>query len=194
MSWISVTEFRYPAGWGTVRDRKERAAEYCRKLEEEGRHLPLHKRNELLHVDAFPSRPTKGGRILRVFTNLNSARPRVWNTSDRFDVLAKQYAMDVGLGRMASRSSFAGAGFFRAATRLLRFAGLPSAKRSAYDQFMLRFHNYLIPERERGISERVPQNPFGVSSARHLDSFYRWRPTCSPFRTIRFGTNVHHSA
>jgi len=26
-------------------------------LEEEGRDLPLHKRNDLLHVDAFPSRP-----------------------------------------------------------------------------------------------------------------------------------------
>ena len=34
-----------------------------RPLEEEGRDLPLHKRNDLLHVDAFPSRPTQGGRI-----------------------------------------------------------------------------------------------------------------------------------
>lgn len=31
-----------------------------RPLEEEGRDLPLHKRNDLLHVDAFPSRPTRG--------------------------------------------------------------------------------------------------------------------------------------
>src|SRR4051812_47376793 len=28
-----------------------------RPIEENGRELPLHKRNELLHVDAFPSRP-----------------------------------------------------------------------------------------------------------------------------------------
>jgi len=33
-----------------------------RPIEEAGRELPLHKRNELLHVDAFPSRPTWGGR------------------------------------------------------------------------------------------------------------------------------------
>src|SRR5689334_15264223 len=42
-----------------------------RSQEEQGRDLPLHKRNDLLHVDAFPSRPTRGGRILRVFTNIN---------------------------------------------------------------------------------------------------------------------------
>ncbi|HEX4605239.1 MAG TPA: Kdo hydroxylase family protein [Candidatus Angelobacter sp.] len=38
-----------------------------RPLEEQGRDLPLHKRNDLLHVDAFPTRPTHGARILRVF-------------------------------------------------------------------------------------------------------------------------------
>src|SRR6202011_4868760 len=42
-----------------------------RALEEEGRNLPLHQRNDLLHIDAFPSRPTRGGRILRVFTNIS---------------------------------------------------------------------------------------------------------------------------
>src|SRR6185437_1651141 len=42
-----------------------------RPLEEQGRDLPLHKRNDLLHVDAFPTRPTHGARILRVFLNIN---------------------------------------------------------------------------------------------------------------------------
>lgn len=32
-----------------------------RPLEEQSRDLPLHKRNDLAHVDAFPSRPTNGG-------------------------------------------------------------------------------------------------------------------------------------
>ena len=40
-----------------------------RPLEEEGRNLPLNKRSDLLHIDAFPSRPTAGDLILRVFTN-----------------------------------------------------------------------------------------------------------------------------
>src|SRR5665213_2812439 len=61
-----------------------------RPLEEENRDLPLHKRNDLLHVDAFPTRPTRGGRILRVFTNLNPTRPRVWDTTEGFDVLARK--------------------------------------------------------------------------------------------------------
>jgi hypothetical protein len=40
-----------------------------RPLEEHGRKLPLHKRNDLIHVDAFPTRPTHGGRILRAFAS-----------------------------------------------------------------------------------------------------------------------------
>lgn len=94
-----------------------------RPQEEEGRDLPLKKRNDLLHVDAFPTRPTGGDMILRVFTNVNPAKPRVWMTSDPFEPLARQYAIDAGL---LHRSVF---------SRLLR--------RSAYDRFMLRFHDYL---------------------------------------------------
>ncbi len=60
-----------------------------RPFEEDGRDLPLHKRNDLLHVDAFPSRPTRGGRILRVFTNLNLSKPRVWQTTGPFESFAQ---------------------------------------------------------------------------------------------------------
>ena len=55
-----------------------------RPEEENGRDLSLHKRNDLLHVDAFPTRPTRGGRILRCFTNINPTRSRNWLTTDRF--------------------------------------------------------------------------------------------------------------
>ena len=41
-----------------------------RPQEEEGRDLPTKKRNDLLHVDAFPTRPTRGDMILRFFTNI----------------------------------------------------------------------------------------------------------------------------
>src|SRR5271156_2327516 len=76
-----------------------------RPLEEEGRDLPLHKRNDLLHVDAFPSRPTRGGRILRIFTNLNPTKPRVWYTVGDFAGLARDYGADAGLDRFAARAS-----------------------------------------------------------------------------------------
>ena len=109
-----------------------------RPFEEERRGLPLHKRNDLLHVDAFPSRPTRGGRILRVFTNLNPSKPRVWNTTDNFEVLARQHAMDAGLERIAE-----GSWVSRTVQDLGERLGFRAAGRTPYDMFMLGFHDYL---------------------------------------------------
>jgi len=108
-----------------------------RPIEENGRNLSLHKRNDLLHVDAFPSRPTRGGRILRVFTNLNPAKPRVWQTTGPFESLAQQYAVGAGLREIADEAFLA---------RALRSWGARlglGARRTPYDTFMLRFHDYL---------------------------------------------------
>ncbi|MGB6431457.1 MAG: Kdo hydroxylase family protein, partial [Candidatus Acidiferrales bacterium] len=104
-----------------------------RPLEEAGRQLPLHKRNDLLHVDAFPSRPTRGGRILRFFINLHPEKKRVWNVGQPFDILARQYAADAGLEKIAGNR---GGSIWR------RFA-IGRARYSAYDRFMLHFHDYL---------------------------------------------------
>jgi hypothetical protein len=109
-----------------------------RPIEEQGRDLPLHKRNDLLHVDAFPSRPTRGGRILRIFTNLNPTKARVWNTTGGFDSLARQYADDAGLQRFAEPSAFS-----RTMRGLAEKLGVRGAGRTPYDTFMLRFHDYL---------------------------------------------------
>jgi 3-deoxy-D-manno-oct-2-ulosonic acid (Kdo) hydroxylase len=111
-----------------------------RPIEEENRDLPLHKRNDLLHVDAFPSRPTRGGRILRIFTNLNPEKPRVWNTTaEAFDALARGYAERAGLRKIA-----AGEGFLSRAVRdLSAQLGVTAPGRTPYDTFMLRFHDYL---------------------------------------------------
>jgi len=110
-----------------------------RPFEEEGRDLPLHKRNDLLHVDAFPSRPTRGGRILRVFTNLNTTRPRIWNTTESFDLLAKRFAKPAGLQQIAEDDSF----LTRTVQNLGAKLGITAASRTPYDMFMLRFHDYL---------------------------------------------------
>jgi hypothetical protein len=106
-----------------------------RPIEEAGRKLPHKKRNDLLHTDAFPTRPTHGGLILRIFWNLHPSRPRVWWTSDPFGSLAARYAEAAGLGRIARHG--------RLANALLCRLGLPLAARSDYDQFMLAFHDYL---------------------------------------------------
>lgn len=109
-----------------------------RPLEEEVRNLPLHKRNDLLHVDAFPSRPTRGGRILRVFTNVNPAKDRVWIVAERFPELAEQYAAEAGLARFLGQSKVA-----RGLIKALGALGLPLRDRTPYDHFMLHFHDWL---------------------------------------------------
>lgn len=107
-----------------------------RPLEEKGRNLPLKKRNDLLHVDSFPTRPTKGARILRVFTNINPTEKRVWNVAEPFDLLAERYAEKADLNKFAAKKS-------NGLTKVLTRIGLPAADASNYDKFMLHFHDYL---------------------------------------------------
>lgn len=112
-----------------------------RPEQEEGRDLSLHKRNDLLHVDAFPTRPTHGGRILRIFTNINPTEPRVWHVTDRFKKLAERYAGDAGLERFAAGSG--GGALQKGVNTLKRAVGLKAPEHSKYDRFMLHFHDYL---------------------------------------------------
>ena len=107
-----------------------------RPLEEAGRELPLKKRNDLLHTDAFPTRPTHGGLILRFFTNVHPSKPRVWVTSDPFAAAAARYAHGAGLNRFAR-------GSMHYVRRALARIGLAPKGRSRYDEFMLAFHDYL---------------------------------------------------
>jgi len=108
-----------------------------RPIEEDGRDLPLLRRNDLLHVDAFPTRPTQGGRILRFFTNISPDQPRIWKTGPPFPELARQWALAAGLLQEFAVGSRAR----DAANRLLHRMG--GARRTPYDRFMLRFHDYL---------------------------------------------------
>lgn len=110
-----------------------------RFIEEEGRALPLTKRNDLLHTDAFPTRPTNGGLILRIFTNINSSKTRDWMTSEPFAELAPKYAPDAGIDRIAANAGSA----WRKFAHTARGIGLPLIDRSPYDEFMLAFHDYL---------------------------------------------------
>src|SRR3984893_850996 len=68
-----------------------------RPEEEATRRLRMTARNDLLHVDAFPSRPTNGHRILRLFVNINPVDPRIWVTSDPFGKLLDRYGAQAGL-------------------------------------------------------------------------------------------------
>src|ERR1700729_2518075 len=89
-----------------------------RPQEEEGRDLPLRRRNDLLHTDAFPTRPTRGARILRFFNNIHPTRTRDWITTDTFGELAPRFAprdialpkAESGLGRAFKSAAAAGLG------------------------------------------------------------------------------------
>ncbi|HEY7405156.1 MAG TPA: Kdo hydroxylase family protein [Candidatus Angelobacter sp.] len=106
-----------------------------RPLEEQGRDLSLHKRNDLLHVDAFPSRPTHGARILRVFANINPSVGRVWNVGEPFHEFLPK------LKQVKKISGPGGLGHTLA--HLASKIGLPVPDRSPYDEYMLYLHDWL---------------------------------------------------
>ncbi|MGH9469597.1 MAG: Kdo hydroxylase family protein [Terriglobia bacterium] len=127
-----------------------------RSVEEQGRDLPISKRNDLLHVDSFPTRPSNGNRILRVFTNLNPERPRVWLTGEPFDALVRAYGADAGVSRLASRARSPFHRMVRRGARAARAIGLPVPRRPLYDEFMLGFHHYL--KYNRAFQESCPKS------------------------------------
>jgi hypothetical protein len=134
-----------------------------RPIEEAGRKLPLHKRNELLHVDAFPSRPTFGGRILRFFVNINPYVGRVWEIGEPFDSLAAKHARAAGLDRIKRRDDSAAGRLIQTSRRAASKVGLPTPERSAYDQFMLRFHDHMKEDttyQANSPRERIEFPPF----------------------------------
>lgn len=136
---------RYAANW---------EVDYAsfRPLEEKGRDLSLHSRNDLLHFDSFPTRPTNGNRILRFFTNLNPSEPRVWRTTDGFEPLAERFAQEAGLLEIARRS---GSPVRRRLARLARHFNFAPFRASPYDRMMHRFHNFL--KENRRFQETCPK-------------------------------------
>ena len=82
-----------------------------------------------LHVDAFPSRPNRGERILRVFSNINPhGEPRVWRVGEPFVDVARRFLPP------ARRYSPAQA-------RLLNALHVTKSLRSEYDHLMLQLHD-----------------------------------------------------
>jgi hypothetical protein len=140
-----------------------------RPLEEQNRDLPRRRRNDLLHTDAFPTRPTHGARILRFFNNIHPTRSRDWVVGDPFAQTVRQFAptqIAPHPGNAASRTG----------KSLARAVGLgkaiPSLKRTPYDDFMMRFHNFLKEnEQYQANTARYPwQFPAGSSWMVYTDT------------------------
>src|ERR1043165_1918087 len=88
--WLRTLIPAYATSW-----RLDRAS--LRPEEEAIRKLRLNARNDLLHFDAFPSRPTRGARILLCYVNINSTDERVWLSSDSFARVLEKYGAAAGL-------------------------------------------------------------------------------------------------
>ena len=116
-----------------------------RPFQEKGRDLRLRARNDLLHFDAFPTRPLNGDRILRFFTNINPQEDRHWITAEPFSELVTRYGGHQL--RLPKTIDYSWKGRLqRKLIYFLRKAGAKIPVRSPYDQFMLRFHNFLKEE------------------------------------------------
>jgi hypothetical protein len=124
-----------------------------RPIEEQGRDLPVRRRNDLLHTDAFPTRPTRGWRILRFFHNIHPTRTRDWVVGEPFPRVIGNFTPAL-LPIPHPDSALARAGKSLARTTGLA-ALVPQWKRTPYDEFMMRLHNAMKEDSDfQGVCSR----------------------------------------
>ena len=102
-----------------------------RPAEVQNRKISKRKDDTRVHIDAFPSTPVYGRRILRVFCNINpNNAPRMWELGEPFNQV---------LNRFSSKISSYNA--LRA--RVLVWLKASKTIRSPYDHFMLKLHDQM---------------------------------------------------
>ena len=100
-----------------------------------------------LHVDAFPSRPLQGLRILRVFTNVHPQMPRLWRVGEKFEQAAANFLPAIKPPRPAVAS-------------LLYRLHIVKGKRTPYDHFMLGIHDRM--KADENYQSNVPQTKLAI--------------------------------
>jgi hypothetical protein len=107
-----------------------------RPTEIAGRKTSWRKDDTRLHVDAFPSNPTLGKRIVRVFSNVNpEGAPRVWKVGEPFETVAARFLPKLKRPLPGSAT-------------LLHALGITKRRRSEYDHFMLQLHDAMKADME----------------------------------------------
>ncbi|MDE2600267.1 MAG: Kdo hydroxylase family protein [Rhodocyclaceae bacterium] len=147
-----------------------------------------------MHVDAFPSRPNRGERILRVFINVNpDAESRVWRVGEPFEDIARRF-----LPRAKPYSAWQAG--------LLNTLGVTKSLRSEYDHLMLQLHDGMKSDadyQQNGPQLVQPfpsgavwvcysdQTPHAVMSGQymmeqtfHLPTSYLYRPESCPLAIL----------
>jgi hypothetical protein len=100
-----------------------------------------------MHVDAFPSRPNYGERLLRVFTNVNQdGEPRVWRVGEPFEDVARRF-----LPKVKPYSAWQ--------AKVLNALHVTKSLRSEYDHIMLQLHDAMKSDLD--YQKNAPQVTFG---------------------------------
>jgi hypothetical protein len=124
-----------------------------RPVEISGRKSSPRKDDTRLHVDAFPSKPTQGKRILRLFTNVNlEGKARVWKVGEPFEQVVQQFACKVPPPLLGSAT-------------LLKLLRITKERRTLYDHYMLHIHDRMKEDDhyQRTVSQEEISFPPGSS-------------------------------
>ena len=109
--------------------------------------------DQRMHVDAFPSRPHYGERILRVFANINpQGVPRVWRVGEDFETVARQFLPRAKPYRLWQ-------------ARALNALHVTKSLRSEYDHLMLQLHDLMKRDERYQQSGGQVSMPFAAGSA-----------------------------
>lgn len=123
-----------------------------RPVEVAGRQQSWRKDDTRLHVDSFPSQPSRGQRILRVFSNVNpEGRARVWKVGEPFEMVARKF-----WGQL--RAPLPGERGLLAAIRVTK------AIRSRYDHYMLKLHDAMKLDPDYQARFATSTHPFPAGS------------------------------
>jgi 3-deoxy-D-manno-oct-2-ulosonic acid (Kdo) hydroxylase len=117
-----------------------------RCVEAAGRITSWRKDDRRLHADAFPSKPTHGERILRVFTNVNPQnKPRVWNVGEPFADMAARFLPKVPR-------------YNGLRAKLINALGITKSLRGEYDHITLHLHD--LTKADADYQANAPQMRF----------------------------------
>ena len=165
-----------------------------RPVEIEGRPTSWRQDDTRLHVDSFPSSPTHGARILRIFTNINpNGKTRDWRVGESFEAVARHFLPSLPSPIWGSN-------------HLLNVLRITKRLRTPYDHYMLQLHDRMkldlayqseSPQRKHGFppgsswmvftdqsSHAAMTGQFALEQTFHLPLDHMLDPAQSPLRIL----------
>ncbi len=123
-----------------------------RSAEISGRRTSKLQDDTKLHIDAFPSTPVHGKRILRVFCNINPYnKPRVWNLGEDFAQVLHYFNNDIPKYSVLM-------------AKILYMMKLTKSVRSHYDHQQLALHNQMKLNNNYQLSAKKQQIDFAAQT------------------------------